>query len=120
MNTKQLSHPKLGESRPPPANTVGIIGWVRANLFGGTVNTCLTFISFYLLWLIIPPLLDWTVFSADFTGATGRECTTEGACWAWLDQRIAQFLYGFYPAESYWRVNLTILLLFPALAYVLF
>jgi len=120
MSPKQISHSKLGESRSPPANTVGIIGWVRANLFGGTVNTCLTFVSIYLLWLIIPPLLDWTFFSADFTGTTGRECTTEGACWAWLDQRIAQFLYGFYPTEYYWRVNLTILLLFPALAYVLF
>tara|TARA_B110000438_G_C15697345_1_gene599529 strand:- start:144 stop:1070 length:927 start_codon:yes stop_codon:yes gene_type:complete len=60
------------------------------------------------------------VFNADFTGSVGRECTTEGACWAWLDQRIEQFLYGFYPAEAYWRVNITILLLFPALAYVLF
>jgi general L-amino acid transport system permease protein len=72
------------------------------------------------LWLIIPPLLDWAIFSADFTGNVGRECTTDGACWAWLDQRIEQFLYGFYPAGSYWRVNLAILLLFPALAYVLF
>jgi general L-amino acid transport system permease protein len=72
------------------------------------------------LWLIIPPLLDWAIFSADFSGSVGRECTTDGACWAWLDQRIEQFLYGFYPAEAYWRVNIAILLLFPALAYVLF
>jgi len=120
MNTTKINHSNTWESRPPPANTVGIVGWVHTNLLGGAVNTCLTFISFYLLWLIIPPLLDWTFFSADFTGTIGRECTTEGACRAWLDQRIAQFLYGFYPPESYWRVNLTILLLFPALAYVLF
>jgi len=64
--------------------------------------------------------LDWTIFNADFTGDSGRECTTEGACWAWLDQRIYQFLYGFYPPDSYWRVNLAIILLLPALAYVLF
>ena len=120
MSTTDLNYTNNGKSRPPPANTVGPIGWVRSNLFSGPLNTFLTFFSCYLLWLIIPPLLDWAVFNADFTGSVGRECTTEGACWAWLDQRIEQFLYGFYPAEAYWRVNITILLLFPALAYVLF
>ena len=120
MSTIDLNYNNNGKSRPPPAHTVGLIGWVRANLFSGLLNTFLTFFSCYLLWLIIPPLLDWAVFSADFSGSVGRECTTDGACWAWLDQRIEQFLYGFYPAEAYWRVNITILLLFPALAYVLF
>ena len=120
MSTTDLNYNNNGKSRPPPAHTVGLIGWIRANLFGGLLNTFLTFFSCYLLWLIIPPLLDWAVFSADFSGSVGRECTTDGACWAWLDQRIEQFLYGFYPAEAYWRVNIAILLLFPALAYVLF
>ncbi len=120
MSTTDLNYNNNGKSRPPPAHTVGLIGWVRANLFSGLLNTFLTFFSCYLLWLIIPPLLDWAVFSADFSGSVGRECTTDGACWAWLDQRIEQFLYGFYPAEAYWRVNTAILLLFPALAYVLF
>ena len=94
--------------------------WTRENLFGGIFNTFLTLCAIYLLWLIVPPFLDWAVFNADFTGETGKECTTEGACWAWLDQRIYQFLYGFYPAEAYWRVNLALFLLFPALGYVLF
>ena len=120
MNTTDINYSKTMKGRPPPANTVGLIGWLRTNLFSGLLNTCLTFISCYLLWLIIPPLLDWAIFSADFTGNVGRECTTDGACWAWLDQRMEQFFYGFYPADSYWRVNLAILLLFPALAYVLF
>ena len=120
MDTPDLNYAGSNKSRPPPANTVGIIGWIRSNLLGGPVNTCLTLISCYILWLIVPPLLDWTIFNADFTGDAGRECTTEGACWAWLDQRIYQFLYGFYPPDSYWRVNLAIILLLPALAYVLF
>ena len=106
--------------RPPPTSTVGVIGWIRANLFGGALNTVLTLLSILLLYSSVPPLLDWAFFSADFTGASGSECTAEGACWAWLDQRIDQFLYGFYPQESYWRVNLAIILLFPALAFVLF
>lgn len=94
--------------------------WVKINLFGNLFNSILTLLSVYLLWLILPPLFDWALFSADFSGTTGKECTTNGACWAWLDQRINQFLYGFYPKEAYWRVNLTLILLFPALGYLLF
>ena len=105
---------------PAPAATVGTVGWLRANLFSNWLSTVLTFLSAALLWVVVPPFLDWALFEADFTGATGNECTAAGACWAWLDQRISQFLYGFYPPGSYWRVDLALALLVPALAYVLF
>ena len=105
---------------PAPAATVGAVGWLRANLFSDWLSTVLTFLSAALLWAVVPPFLDWALFEADFTGATGNECTAAGACWAWLDQRISQFLYGFYPPGSYWRVDLALALLVPALAYVLF
>ena len=106
--------------RPAPVTTVGILGWLRANLFSNWLNTVLTAASLLLLWRVVPPLLGWAFFNADFSGATGEECTAAGACWAWLDQRITQFLYGFYPSDSYWRVNVTLILLIPAVAYVLF
>ena len=106
--------------RPAPAATVGVVGWMRANLFSSYLNIALTLMSAGLLWVAVPPFLDWALFGADFSGATGADCTGDGACWAWLDQRIEQFLYGFYPAESYWRVNLAVILLVPALAYLLF
>ena len=106
--------------RPAPATTVGVLGWLRANLFSSWLNTLLTGGALLLLWRIVPPLLGWALFDADFSGVTGEECTTEGACWAWLDQRINQFLYGFYPPDAYWRVNVALLLLIPAVAYVLF
>ncbi|MGB0627078.1 MAG: hypothetical protein ACPGQ5_10970, partial [Alphaproteobacteria bacterium] len=82
------SQAELLPERPPPTSTVGVIGWIRANLFGGALNTVLTLLSVLLLYWSVPPLLDWAFFSADFTGASGSECTAEGACWAWLDQRI--------------------------------
>ena len=106
--------------RPAPATHVGVLGWLRANLFSNWLNTLLTIGALLLLWRIIPPLLGWALFDADFSGVTGEECTAEGACWAWVDQRISQFLYGFYPQEAYWRVNVVLLLLIPAIAYVLF
>ena len=106
--------------RPAPVTTVGVLGWLRANLFSSWLNTVLTVAGLLLLWRIVPPLLGWAFFNADFSGTTGEECTAAGACWAWLDQRISQFLYGFYPNDSYWRVNLAVILLIPAVAYVLF
>ena len=106
--------------RTAPVTTVGILGWLRENLFSSWLNTALTLAALLLLWRIVPPLLGWALFDADFTGVTGEECTGEGACWAWIDQRVSQFLYGFYPADSYWRVNLAVILLIPAVAYVLF
>ena len=114
------SQAEMMPQRSPPAATVGAIGWVRANLFSSPLSVALTLMSAGFLWIAVSPFLDWALFEADFTGATGEECTGGGACWAWLDQRIEQFLYGFYPAESYWRVNLAVVLLAPALAYVLF
>ncbi len=106
--------------RPAPVTTVGVIGWLRANLFSSWLNTVLTIAALLLLWRVVPPLLGWAFLNADFSGATGGECTAAGACWAWIDQRITQFVYGFYPSDSYWRVNVAAILLIPAVAYVLF
>ncbi|MDE0024923.1 MAG: amino acid ABC transporter permease [Spirochaetaceae bacterium] len=110
----------LVPGRPAPVTTVGLLGWLRANLFASWFNTILTIAAVLVLWRIVPPLLGWALFEADFSGVTGEECTGAGACWAWIDQRIAQFLYGFYPADSYWRVNVAVILLIPAVAYILF
>ena len=106
--------------RPAPVTHIGVIGWLRSNLFSSWFNTLLTVAALLLLWRIVPPLLDWALFSADFRGVTGEACSGAGACWAWLDQRIHQFVYGFFPRDSYWRVNLALILLIPAAAYVLF
>ena len=52
-------------SLPPPRLSVGVIGWLRSNLFSNWFNTLLTLLAIYLVWLIVPPLLQWAVFQAD-------------------------------------------------------
>ena len=108
------------QERPPPPRTVGTIGWLRTNLFSNWFNTGLTLIALYLLWLIIPAVLDWAFFNSDFAGEDRFACESSGACWAWVDQRIKLFFYGFYPSDQTWRVNLAVILLVPALAPLLF
>ncbi|MCY4407170.1 MAG: hypothetical protein OXC15_12450, partial [Rhodospirillaceae bacterium] len=119
--TKLAFHRSRAEmlpERPPPLTSTGVIGWLRANLFSNWLSTALTLASIAVLALIVPGLIDWAFIDATLTGELGKDCPSKGACWAWLDQRITQFFYGFYPADSYWRVNICIALLVPALAYM--
>src|SRR5690606_20990129 len=95
-------------SLPPPRMSVGVVGWLRANLFSSWFNTLLTLLAIYLVWLIVPPLLKWAVFEADWSGTTRADCTSEGACWVFIKQRFSQFMYGFYPEELRWRVDLSV------------
>tara|TARA_R110002096_G_scaffold79847_7_gene187448 strand:+ start:963 stop:2081 length:1119 start_codon:yes stop_codon:yes gene_type:complete len=109
------------ESRPPPANTTGPIAWMRANLFSGWLNTTLTLISAYLLWITIPPLIDWAFIGATWEGASRDDCDlARGACWAVIGVRWRQLIYGFYPQVEYWRPVLAFILLLVALYYGLY
>lgn len=95
---------------PPPAKVFGPMAWIRQNLFSNWWNTLLTLFAFYLLYLILPPLLSWAFFDANWVGTTRQDCTKAGACWVFIEQRFGQFMYGYYPPELRWRVNLTVIL----------
>lgn len=94
---------------PPPSTSVGVLAWLRANLFSSWFNTLLTLVGIYLVYLIVPPLLEWAIIKADWTGTTRADCSHEGACWVFIGSRFGQFMYGFYPEELRWRVDLTVL-----------
>jgi len=94
----------------PPKMTVGVVAWMRANLFSSWINTLLTLFAIYLIYLIVPPLLSWAFLDANWVGTTRADCTKAGACWVFIEQRFGQFMYGYYPGDLRWRVNLTVLL----------
>ena len=101
------THPDL----PPPIRQTGPIAWIRDNLFGSPLDIALTLIVGYVLFTLLPPLLNWALFDANWSGETRQECKGDGACWVFVKVRIMQFIYGFYPEAEHWRVNLTGLLL---------
>ena len=109
-------HPDL----PPPIGTVGVLGWLRMNLFSSIPNTIATLLAIYLLYLAIPPILNWVIFDAQVSGDSRTDCTNVGACWALVRVRFSQFMYGFYPSDQYWRINLSGILLLLAVVPVLF
>ncbi len=98
---KPGEHPEL----PPPASTVGIVGWMRTNLFSGPVNTFFTLLGVYLIYLIVPPIVDWAFISADWTGTEKADCSREGACWVFIQAWNKFLMYGRYPDEELWRIN---------------
>src|SRR5690606_12924956 len=93
---------------PPPRLSVGVVGWLKANLFSSWFNSLLTIFALYLIWLIVPPLIQWALIDATWTGTTRADCTGDGACWVFIQQRFGQFMYGFYPTELRWRVDTTL------------
>ncbi len=97
--------------QPPPASTIGPWRWARDNLFSSPLNVVLTLVALYLVGLVIPPLVDWALLSADFGGSTWDDCTSDGACWVFIGARLDFFIYGHYPPAERWRVDLMFLLL---------
>jgi general L-amino acid transport system permease protein len=101
----------------PPVTSIGVIGWVRANLFNGVFNSILTVVTLFLLWETVPPLLRWAFIDSAWhtTGAACREAT--GACWSIIYTNFRFIIFGFYPYELHWRPLLAMLLLIGLLFY---
>lgn len=113
----------------PPASTIGIIGWGRTNLFSSIGNSILTVIALIFIGYVLSGLLPW-LFQSVWNAESLNECReimnatwgdTHGhACWGVVKERWLQLLYGFYPDNLYWRVNLAFVLTLVAMAPVLF
>ena len=124
---------EITESRKPPLATTGILGWLRMNLFSNWINSLISLFFLYVLIQFIPWILNWTIFAADFKyNFNGAEITDRtmcsrvldpengGACWAIIYVRFYQFMYGFYPRDEVWRVNLSYIMLAVAVVPLLF
>ncbi|MBL6428292.1 MAG: amino acid ABC transporter permease [Maritimibacter sp.] len=114
--------------RDPPASEVGVIGWLRMNLFSGWFNSILTVIALAFIYLVLAAIIPWLWSPTWGAGSLSacREIIAElgkehgGACYGVITERWQQLLFGFYPEELRWRPILTFVGLFVALAPVLF
>lgn len=123
------SRSELLGPEPPPPSEIGVLGWLRANLFSSWLNTLLTFAAIYVIWLVgsrIAPWLAHAVWNAE-SYAQCRQIVADtwgadagGACLAVIRERWKQFLFGFYPSQFYWRPTLAFVLMLVALAPMLF
>jgi general L-amino acid transport system permease protein len=99
------------ETPPVPTNAFSrTVSWARKNLFSSWGNSLLTLFCIWVIWTVIPPALNWLVFQANWIGTTRADCTKDGACWVFIHARFGQFMYGLYPHELRWRINLALVI----------
>ena len=80
------------------------IKWTHKNLFNSPIDSAITLsLGLVIAWLF-PPLLDWFILQATFIGEGNEQCTKDGACWIFVREFLPQFIFGFYPEESRWRL----------------
>ncbi|NUR10478.1 MAG: amino acid ABC transporter permease, partial [Bradyrhizobium sp.] len=102
--------------RPAPVKTTGFVGLLRTRLFNSPTNILLTIVGALLLWFTIVPSVEFLLVDAVWSGKDRTACLTEnagfavGACWPYIQAKLPQLIYGFYPEAERWRVNLALIL----------
>jgi general L-amino acid transport system permease protein len=62
--------------------------------------------------LVLPPVLNWAIFDAVWSGESGADCPRgKGACWAFIGAKFRLILFGRYVYAEQWRPFLATLLL---------
>jgi len=97
---------------PAPLESVGVIGWLKENLFSSAINSLLTVGALIFLWKTVPPLISWAIINATWT-FSDNPCPTAktGACWTFIFVKFRVLMVGLYPEQFLWR---------PLLAFAIF
>jgi general L-amino acid transport system permease protein len=112
--------PVPAAARLAPALSTGWMGWARANLFSGWLNSLVTLALAFLLVKYLYGFIDWAFVNAIWSvpnDAAGRPDTQScrdlkgvGACWAVVNEKHRFMLFGTYPYEQHWRPAIVCLL----------
>jgi general L-amino acid transport system permease protein len=112
---------------PPPPSLTGVTGWLRQNLFSNWWNGVLTLAFGWLVLSYAWSLFDWAVLRAVWTGSDREACLPEttGFCWPLVFAKLPQWIYGFFPIDERWRVNVVLIagglalapMMVPSIAY---
>lgn len=89
----------------PPRTEVGLLGWLKKNLFSRWYNALFTVISVAFIYVVLRVIITWAV---------------RDARWEVITTNIKVFMIGRYPTEEAWRVlaSLGIVMLLAALTLV--
>ncbi len=90
---------------------------LNKNINTNTFNAVLTLLIIFAIIKSTPPFLSWFIIDATISGDTKEACTGTGACWTYIKIWLNRFIYGMYPNELQWRINISFIALI-ALAFV--
>ncbi len=107
--------------RPPPRSARPVAALLRENLFGDWTSGAITLGVAALLALVLPPLWRFLVADAVWIAPDGAPCRVPGAgaCWAFVGAKMDFFLYGSYPPQQHWRVDLAFTLAAALIVWLL-
>ncbi len=77
----------------PPATEVGVLGWMKHNLFGSWVDGIFTLVSLWILYIVLVPATRWAVTEAN---------------WRAITSNVLILIHGPYPQDKDWRVFIAI------------
>jgi len=110
-----MTYTSQKEEVKPPVVSVGVIGWMKANLFNGWFNSILTVVTIFCLWETALPFFRWA-FIDSVWNTTGQVCRDAGgACWSIVSSNLRFILFGLYPYDLQWRPLLAMIILFVLL-----
>tara|TARA_B100000579_G_scaffold280360_1_gene232084 strand:- start:506 stop:1777 length:1272 start_codon:yes stop_codon:yes gene_type:complete len=90
---------------------------LNKNINTSNFNALLTLLIIFIIIKAMPPSLSWFIFDANIAGDTKEACTGTGACWTYIKVWLRRFMYGMYPNELQWRINISFIILI-GLAFV--
>ena len=117
-----MSDATLKQREPPDRPWSAMAAeWLRENLFSSWASILLTLLSIAFIVVAVPPILDWAIFSAVWSGDAREACLGEGkgACWPYIADRSGQMIYGFYDAVERWRVDIVYLVGAAGIAWLM-
>ena len=114
LNTAAAGVPEAAP-RSAPLTQVGLVGWMRANLFSSWLNTAVTRLLAYLIIRWAVGFIEWGIVNAIWSVPNNqtqacRDLKGTGACWAVITEKHRFMLFGTYPYEEHWRPALVCLL----------
>lgn len=108
---------QVKEEIKPPVTSVGVLGWIRNNLFNNWLSSILTILVVYVLWKTLVPFFRWAILNSHWASAAEACRGSEGACWSIIPANIRFVIFGFFPYESQWRPLVAMILLVGLLFY---
>ncbi|PZR93316.1 MAG: amino acid ABC transporter permease [Stutzerimonas stutzeri] len=113
------------EQQPAPLSVAGPLAWIRQHLLSSPLNIALTLLCLYLVIDSVPGLIRFYFLDAVWSGTNRDACLADkvgrpvGACWAYIADRFQYFIYGSYPINQRWRVNIVFVMFALGVAWLL-
>jgi general L-amino acid transport system permease protein len=104
---------------PPPAGSVGVRAWARANLFGSVFSSIVTILLALAIVWVVYHLVEWglvhAIWSVPYRNGTADTSVCQnakgiGACWAVIPDKYRLILFGRYPYAEQWRPAIVVAL----------